>query len=108
MVLGLAADIAIGGLCSSYVNAGNLGVPVAIYVLGDGAFVAPVLLFQLLILAPVAFVMLDHGRAGGRRRRPVAAHLGSRQGGPSAGRQKEVLGLPGLVTPFGYAASQLQ
>ena len=60
-----AADIAIGGLCSAYVNAGNLGVPVAIYVLGDAAFVAPVLLFQLLILAPVAFVMLDRGRAGG-------------------------------------------
>ncbi|HJA37793.1 MAG TPA: AEC family transporter, partial [Candidatus Brevibacterium intestinigallinarum] len=35
----------------SYVNIGNLGIPIALYVLGDIAYVAPVLLFQLLLLA---------------------------------------------------------
>lgn len=54
-------QITIGALASSYVNAGNLGVPVAMYVLGDGALVAPVLLFQLVLVTPVAFLILDRG-----------------------------------------------
>ncbi|TCC65409.1 AEC family transporter [Kribbella pittospori] len=58
----------IGVLASSYVNAGNLGVPVAAYVLGDGALVAPIVLFQLLVMAPVAFAVLDGDRLGSGRR----------------------------------------
>lgn len=58
----------IGVLASSYVNAGNLGVPVAAYVLGDGALVAPIVLFQLLVMAPVAFAVLDSDRQGSGRR----------------------------------------
>jgi predicted permease len=58
----------IGVLASSYVNAGNLGVPVAAYVLGDGALVAPIVLFQLLVMAPVAFAVLDGDRQGSGRR----------------------------------------
>ncbi|MEU8221267.1 AEC family transporter [Kribbella sp. NPDC048915] len=58
----------IGVLASSYVNAGNLGVPVAAYVLGDGALVAPIVLFQVLIMAPVAFAVLDGDRQGSGRR----------------------------------------
>jgi predicted permease len=58
----------IGVLASSYVNAGNLGVPVAAYVLGDGALVAPIVLFQLLVMAPIAFAVLDGDRQGSGRR----------------------------------------
>jgi malonate transporter len=58
----------IGVLASSYVNAGNLGVPVAAYVLGDGALVAPIVLFQLLVMAPVAFAVLDGDQRGSGRR----------------------------------------
>ena len=36
-----AGERVIGALASSYVNAGNLGLPVAAYVLGDAALVAP-------------------------------------------------------------------
>ncbi|MET7327230.1 AEC family transporter [Nonomuraea sp. NPDC005650] len=54
-------EATIGALASSYVNAGNLGVPIAIYVLGDGALVAPILLFQLIVLTPVSFLILDKG-----------------------------------------------
>jgi len=53
----------IGTLCSMYVNAGNLGLPIATYVLGDAALVAPVLLLQLLLLQPVAMAVLDHSTA---------------------------------------------
>ena len=49
----------IGTLCAAYVNAGNLGLPIAAYVLGDPALVAPVLLLQLLILQPLALTLLD-------------------------------------------------
>ena len=62
------AEATIGVLASSYVNAGNLGVPVAAYVLGDGALVAPILLFQLLVMAPIAFAVLDGDQQGSGRR----------------------------------------
>jgi malonate transporter and related proteins len=62
------SEATIGVLASSYVNAGNLGVPVAAYVLGVGAVVAPILLFQLLVMAPVAFAVLDGDRQGTGRR----------------------------------------
>jgi predicted permease len=57
-----AAELTTGGLASSYVNAGNLGVPIAVYVLGDASFVAPVLLFQVLVLAPVGLAVLAGSR----------------------------------------------
>lgn len=59
-------DTTIGALSAAYVNAGNLGIPVASYVLGDAAFVAPTLLLQLLVLQPLALGFLDadaHGRS---------------------------------------------
>ncbi|MCU4298780.1 AEC family transporter [Brevibacterium permense] len=44
---------------TSYVNIGNLGIPIAAYVLRDIGYVAPVLLFQLLVLAPIGMAVLD-------------------------------------------------
>ncbi|MDT0342003.1 AEC family transporter [Streptomyces litchfieldiae] len=58
----------IGALCSAYVNAGNLGIPIAVYVLGDASLVAPVLLFQQLVLTPVALTILDQAGADAARR----------------------------------------
>ena len=49
----------IAALSSSYVNAGNLGLPIAAYALGDAALVAPTLLIQLLILQPTALTLLE-------------------------------------------------
>jgi len=63
----------VGTLCSSYVNAGNLGLPIAAYVLGDPALVAPVLLLQLLFLQPLALTLLD--TAVGPNRRTVGRVL---------------------------------
>lgn len=48
-----AADIAVGAMSSSYVNAGNIGVPIALYMVGTTAPVVAVLLAQLLVLAPM-------------------------------------------------------
>ena len=52
-------DTVVGTLCAVYVNAGNLGLPIAAYVLGDAALVAPVLLMQMLVLQPLALAVLD-------------------------------------------------
>lgn len=61
-------EATIGALAGSYLNAGNLGLPLSVYLLGNPVAVVPTLLFQLLVLAPVAFVVLEaHGTGGGRR-----------------------------------------
>ena len=49
----------IAAFCSAYVNAGNLGLPIAAYALGDAALIAPMLLAQLLVLQPSGLVVLD-------------------------------------------------
>jgi malonate transporter len=54
-----APDVVVGTLAASYVNAGNLGLPLAVYLLGDAVAVVPTLLFQLLVIAPIAFTVLD-------------------------------------------------
>ena len=60
-----APELATGALASSYVNAGNLGVPVSVYVMGDASHVAPVLLFQVLVMAPVGLAVLAGSRTPG-------------------------------------------
>jgi predicted permease len=54
-----AAETTIGALGAGYVNANNIGLPVAVYVLGSASFVAPVLLLQLIVFAPIALTVLD-------------------------------------------------
>lgn len=52
-------ELVIGGMASSYVNSVNLGLPIAIFVLHDATFIAPLLLFQILVFSPIALVALD-------------------------------------------------
>jgi predicted permease len=96
----------IGALCSSYVNSGNLGIPIAVYVLGDASLVAPVLLFQLVGVTPVALTVLDLASGGEKRplwqrlltplRNPIA--LGSLAGVAASGSG---LAVPGpLMDPL--------
>jgi len=59
-----AGSVVIGGLSSCYVNAGNLGIPLAVYVFGSAKYVIPVMLYQLTVLAPIAFVVLDVVESG--------------------------------------------
>ncbi len=60
-----AGDTVIGTFASAYVNAGNLGLPIAAYVLGDASLIAPMLLTQLLVLQPVGLAVLDMVTFGG-------------------------------------------
>lgn len=75
-----AADAVIGALACSYVNAANLGIPVALLVLGDTTPVAAVLLLQLLVITPVSFALLDWVTAG-----PGQGGTGAVPGAPGSG-----------------------
>ncbi|MFE5585048.1 AEC family transporter [Kitasatospora sp. NPDC056531] len=59
-------ELAIGAMASGYVNSANLGIPVTVQVLGDASFVAPVVLFQILLVTPAVLAVLDSGAAGRR------------------------------------------
>ncbi|WP_214413989.1 AEC family transporter [Sphaerisporangium fuscum] len=59
----------IGAMAAGYVNSSNLGIPVAIQVLGDATFLTGVLLFQVLVVTPLVLILLD--RDAGRRLRPA-------------------------------------
>ncbi|MFC9768406.1 AEC family transporter [Rhodococcus jostii] len=52
-------ELTIGALSASYVNSANLGIPIAVFVLGDASFVAPLLLFQIIAYSPIALTILD-------------------------------------------------
>jgi len=64
-----------GGWASSYVNAGNLGIPVAVYAFGDATYTAPVLLFQIVVLAPLGFAILDATSTDNENAPPLARRL---------------------------------
>ncbi len=77
-------------LCAAYVNSGNLGIPIAQYVIGDVKAAAPILLMQLLGFTPIAMALLD---ADARGQRPsLLVGLGSAVRNPIS-----VCALAGLV-----------
>lgn len=59
----------IGSFGSSYVNANNMGLPIAAYVMGDTSWVAPILLIQVIFLQPFGLALLDvlNARREGRQ-----------------------------------------
>jgi hypothetical protein len=59
--------LTVGALSSGYVNGNNIGLPVAVYLLGNAAYTAPIILLQLIVLAPTALVLLDAATHEGRR-----------------------------------------
>ncbi|NEA53826.1 AEC family transporter [Streptomyces sp. SID13666] len=61
------ADQAISSMAAGYVNSANLGIPVALQVLGDASFVAQILLFQVLLISPLILTLLDAGTGAGWR-----------------------------------------
>ncbi|MCH9275696.1 AEC family transporter [Bifidobacterium amazonense] len=53
------ADATIGVLISMFMNANNIGLPIATYILGDPTAVTPIVLIQGILFTPVALTMLD-------------------------------------------------
>ncbi|MFB2580166.1 AEC family transporter [Herbiconiux sp. P15] len=65
------AETTVGTAASAYVNANNIGLPVATYVLGNPGLVAPVLLLQLIVLAPITLTVLDIATRGSASARSI-------------------------------------
>lgn len=74
----LMSHVAIGALSATYANAGYLGLPIAVYVLGDAAFAVPVMVLQLIVYAPLALAVLDLEKTGRRPTIGTLALLGVR------------------------------
>lgn len=67
-------ELLISAMSSSLVNGANLGLPIAVYVLGDAAYIAPVLIFQMAIFTPIFLMLLDSATSG--RRTSLRTFLG--------------------------------
>lgn len=86
------ATTALGATCAGYVNSNNLGLPIAVYILGDAAYVAPLLLVQLVVFAPIVLAVLEASR-------------GESGGGGGRGRGGRSGGGRGALVALGRAAS---
>jgi len=65
-----AGETLIGSLSSGQVNSNNIGIPLSLYLLGDAAYPAPVILFQLVLLTPISMAIFEATTSG--QRRPLA------------------------------------
>ncbi|GAA4228548.1 hypothetical protein FHR32_008156 [Streptosporangium album] len=63
LIRGKLPDRVIGAMSSAYVNSGNLGIPVGLYVLHDATFVVSVMVFQILVVSPLIFLGLGAERS---------------------------------------------
>ncbi len=60
------SEALVSTMSSSIVNAANLCIPIAAYVLGDAALIAPILIFQLAFYTPFYLILLDSTTSGHR------------------------------------------
>ncbi|MBW3082780.1 AEC family transporter [Bifidobacterium phasiani] len=67
-----AADATIGALNSLYLNSNNIGLPIATYILGNPALVAPILVMQQALFTPVGLTVLDVATKGEASAREIA------------------------------------
>lgn len=57
-------EATVGCLNSMYLNSNNIGLPVARYILGNPGLVAPILVMQQALFAPIALTVLDISTSG--------------------------------------------
>lgn len=61
----------IGTLSSGQVNSNNIGIPLSLYLLGDAAYPAPVILLQLVVFTPISMAIFEAVTTGQRRMLPI-------------------------------------
>jgi malonate transporter len=82
---------AVWGMASGYGNSANLGIPIAMQVLGSISFLVEVLLLQTLVVAPVILATLD--RHADRSGQPGSGQLSLRRIATLPLRNPVILGL---------------
>ncbi|WP_336660259.1 AEC family transporter [Leucobacter sp. USHLN153] len=102
------ASTTLGATASGYVNSNNLGLPVAVYILGDAAYVAPLILVQLIFFSPVVLSLLETTRRD--RLAATATATGTETGTTTAARagggaEPKVGAMRGALSALGRAAS---
>ncbi|MCW2839707.1 MAG: hypothetical protein JWR55_1190 [Aeromicrobium sp.] len=93
------SHVTVGALSASYANGGHLGLPIAVYVLGNAAFALPLMVLQLIVYAPIALSVLELDASG---RRPTLLGLvgaGARNPVTIAAALGVVLSLSGADLP---------
>ncbi|MDK1361265.1 AEC family transporter [Arthrobacter sp. zg-Y1219] len=93
-----AADTAVGAMSSSYANAGNIGLPIALYAVGSSTPVVSVLVAQLLVVAPLYLAVFSF-----TQRRAASGRSASGPGALAAGprpRARPLALLTAVVRPF--------
>lgn len=70
-----AAETTVGTLVSMYMNANNIGLPVATYILGDPAAVTSIILMQQVLFTPVALTALDLASSGAAKPKEIVKQL---------------------------------
>ena len=89
-----AADTAVGSMSASYANAGNIGLPIALYAVGSSTPVVSVLMAQLLVLAPAYLAVFSF-----TQRRRAASGPGALATGNRA-RLRPLTVMAAVVRPF--------
>ncbi|GAA5027678.1 AEC family transporter [Microbacterium fluvii] len=56
----------VGALSAGQVNSNNIGIPLSLYLLGNAAYPAPVILLQLLVFTPVSMTIFEAITSGRR------------------------------------------
>lgn len=90
------AERIVAAMSASTVNSANLGLPIALYVLGDMSHAAPIILFQLAIYQPINLAMLD-ATTSTHRTTPIALVLATAKNPMIIG---SLLGLVVALTGF--------
>jgi len=74
-----AADATIGALNSLYLNSNNIGLPIATYILGNPALVAPILVMQQAVFTPIGLTVLDVTTKGKVSAKEILRHDAGRE-----------------------------
>ncbi|WP_246168510.1 AEC family transporter [Arthrobacter luteolus] len=100
-----AADTAVGAMSASYVNAGNIGLPIALYAVGSATPVISVLVAQLLIVAPAYLALFTFtARRQALARERLAAGPGA-LAAPARRRRHPLAAARAVLLPFANPAT---
>lgn len=100
------AATTLGATTAGYVNSNNLGLPVAIYILGDAAYMAPLILVQVLFFAPLVLGVLEF--TANAAQRGQQAHRGRALSGALRGVGRAVRSPIIVASALGLACSLLR
>ncbi|PRQ11941.1 AEC family transporter [Corynebacterium sp. 13CS0277] len=69
------ASTVMGAASTGYVNSNNIGLPVGMYVLGNAAYVPPLLVLQLVVFTPIILALIAPGKAWQAVRQAVTSPI---------------------------------